>query len=139
MKRFVLAFVIAAVVMMALDAIWLTTMSPMIYKPMMGDMLRPQPDMVAAGLFYVLYVFGVVWLAVLPALSQRLGWGAVAFRSGLFGLVAYGTYDLTAQSVIAGWLWKLTAIDMAWGTFLTLVTGLATVFLLRAMGKAAGA
>ena len=60
MKRVVLAFVIAAVVMLALDAIWLTTMSPMIYKPMMGDMLRPQPDMVAAGMFYVLYVFGVV-------------------------------------------------------------------------------
>lgn len=135
MKRFVQAFLIAAGVMLALDGIWLSTMSPLLYTPMMGNLLKFSPDYVAAGIFYVLYIFGLTWLVLLPALAQRQGWGAVAFRSGLFGLVAYGTYDLTAQSVIAGWQWKLTAIDMAWGTFLTLTTGLATVFLVRALGK----
>ncbi len=36
-----------------------------------------------------------------------------------FGLVAYGTYDLTNQATLKGWSVSLSVIDMAWGTVLT--------------------
>ncbi|ESQ75738.1 DUF2177 family protein [Asticcacaulis sp. AC402] len=139
MLRILLAYGIAALVMLALDVVWLTTMVGMLYAPIMGDLMRPKPDMVAAVAFYVLYIFGLVWLVIRPALVHGVRWGSVAMASGLFGLVAYGTYDLTAQAVIVGWSWKLTVIDMIWGTFLTMTTGLCTVFLLKVMGQAKSA
>ena len=37
----------------------------------------------------------------------------------LLGLVAYGTYDFTNMAVIKDFTWRITLIDLAWGTFLT--------------------
>ena len=42
----------------------------------------------------------------------------------LFGLFAYGTYDLTNQATLRNWTTTLTIADMAWGT---LVSGIAAV------------
>jgi uncharacterized membrane protein len=36
-----------------------------------------------------------------------------------FGLVAYGTYDLTNLSTLKDWPPVITVVDMAWGTVLT--------------------
>jgi uncharacterized membrane protein len=43
----------------------------------------------------------------------------VAARGAFFGFVAYATFDLTAQAVLAHWSWLATVADMAWGTLLT--------------------
>ena len=43
-----------------------------------------------------------------------------AFWMGaLFGLVAYGTYDLTNLATIKNWSLKVTIIDLIWGGVLT--------------------
>ena len=40
-------------------------------------------------------------------------------RGALLGLSAYAAYDLTNQAVVKGWTWKLTLIDLAWGSLMT--------------------
>jgi uncharacterized membrane protein len=101
-----------------LDAIWLTTMGPRLYRPALGELLAPQPNMRAAVAFYLIYVAGIVFLAVIPALREASAIRAVTSGAAL-GLIAYATYDLTNQATLRVWPVHVTLIDMAWGAFLT--------------------
>lgn len=108
----------AFVVLMALDVVWLTTMAPLLYQPTIGHLLAPEPDLAAAALFYAVYLVGVLVFAVRPLTLDASAWAA-AGRGALFGFVAYATYDLTNQATLQNWPWRVTAIDLLWGTFLT--------------------
>jgi uncharacterized membrane protein len=116
--RYLLAYLGSGVVMAILDAIWLTTVGPRLYRPAIGEMLAPQPNMRAAVAFYLIYVAGIVFLAVTPALREASALRAVTSGAAL-GLIAYATYDLTNQATLRVWPVHVTLIDMAWGTALT--------------------
>ncbi len=103
---------------LAIDAVWLTTMTGAFYKPRLGALLLDKPDLLTALGFYLLYCVGVLGLAVRPAL-QSGEWTDALWRGALLGLVAYGTYDLTNQATLKGWSVELTIVDMIWGTVLT--------------------
>ncbi len=111
----VLALVVAAVTMGVLDGVWLAVVAKSFYRSQLAPILRPKFDGVAAGVFYLLYVVGIVALAVGPADSVA----NAAARGALLGLVAYGTYDLTNRATIEPFPWRLALADMAWGTALT--------------------
>ena len=113
------AYVAALVTLCAGDGVWLSTMLQT-YRRALGNLLAATPAFAPAALFYLLYAAGVVTLVVLPGVTARR-WGLVAARGGLFGLVAYGTYDLTNQATLRDWPVWLTVLDMGWGTVLTAV------------------
>lgn len=115
---FLVAFGVAAGVFLAMDAVWLTLMRTRLYEPGIGHLLAPQVDMVAAVLFYLLFWLGVVVFAVRP-FEREEPWYRATLRGSFFGLVTYATYDLTNQATLIDWPWWLTAIDLAWGTFIT--------------------
>ena len=77
-----------------------------------------------AAAFYLLYLVGLIALAVIPGL-QAGSVGAALWRGALFGLVAYATYDLTNLSTLANWPVNVTVIDMIWGTVLNSVVAVA--------------
>jgi len=104
-------------VFLALDATWLTLATGPIYKARLGNLLSEQPKLGVAAAFYVVYVVGIVALAVVPGLQEGAVAGAL-WRGALFGFLAYATYDLTNLSTITGWPWQVSVIDMVWGTFL---------------------
>jgi uncharacterized membrane protein len=118
MRTIALAWILAAVFFLALDAVWLTLMTPRLYQPVIGHLLRQPFDMLAAVLFYVVYVSGMVSLAIAPALAARSVAQAAA-RGATLGFVAYATYDLTNQATLQGWSWSITLADLAWGTTVT--------------------
>lgn len=113
-----------AATMLALDLLWLGVIAPPLYHRAIGPLLRPAPDAVAAALFYAVYLAGVNTFVV-NALAPEAPAARVMARGAGFGFVAYGTFDLTAQAVLAGWSPLVTAADMAWGTLLTAVVALA--------------
>jgi uncharacterized membrane protein len=123
--RAAVAYVVTLLVMLPLDATWLT-LTGGTYRQVMGDLLRPQFDLPAAVAFYLVYVFGVTVLVTVPA-SKVIPAG---LRGAVFGFTAYATYDLTALSVIRDWPLSLSLIDMAWGTVLTAVASGVTVWLM---------
>jgi uncharacterized membrane protein len=114
-RRFAVAFIVAALVFLALDAAWLALMAERLYRPAIGHLMREGFDPLAAALFYLAYLTGVTVFVVLPAADARR---ALA-RGALFGLVAYATYDLTNQATLRGWPWHVTLADLAWGAFVT--------------------
>lgn len=118
MLPYLAAYGASAVAFVAADAVWLTLAGPRLYRPVLGPLLADRLNGAAAIAFYLLYLFGVVALAVAPAL--RAGhWRSAAWSGLVLGVVAYGTYDLTNQATLRLWATRLTVIDMAWGGALT--------------------
>ena len=121
MIKILAAYLGTALTMLVLDAVWLTQMSPRLYQPRIGELLAAKPSLPPAVVFYLLYVAGIVLLAVLPALREG-GWKRLLIHAAAFGLVAYATYDLTNQATLKTWSTTITLVDMAWGTFITTVS-----------------
>ncbi|MDB5685992.1 MAG: rane-like protein [Rhizorhabdus sp.] len=118
MTRYLAAYAATLVVFAAIDAIWLTQVGPSLYRPIIGEILAPQPRMTPAVIFYLLFIAGIVYFAVAPALASGV-WTDALVKGALFGLFAYATYDLTNQATLSVWSTKITLFDMAWGTFLS--------------------
>ena len=119
MLKWIAAYLATAAAFAAIDFVWLSTMVDRLYRPVIGPILAPKPDMVAAVLFYVIYIGGIVFLAIAPAMKEG-AWTRAALNGAVLGFVAYATYDLTNQATLATWSVKLTVVDIAWGTVLTM-------------------
>ncbi|WP_374534086.1 DUF2177 family protein [Phenylobacterium sp.] len=102
----------------SIDTAWLGTMGDRLYRPMIGSMLAENFRLAPAIAFYALYAAGLTLFAVLPGLAEG-GWKKALVWGGLFGLFAYGTYDLTNLATLKTWSVKLSLIDMAWGAFVS--------------------
>ena len=132
MKTHVLSYVVTLIVMVGLDFVWLGRMGDAVYRPVMGDMALPGFRMAPGIAFYLIFVAGVVYFAVAPALA---GGGArtAALNGVVFGFCAYATYDLTNQATLKNWSTMLSVIDMGWGTLLTAVSATAAYFVVAAV------
>lgn len=113
------AYLAAGAAFAVVDAIWLTQVGPRLYRPALDAVLAERFDLTAAIVFYLVYIAGVVALAVLPAARDGAGLSRAALNGAMLGFVAYATYDLTNQATLKVWSWKITLADIAWGTFLT--------------------
>ncbi len=121
--KYVYASLAAAVVMIALDAVWLKFVLGNIFKNQLGDIMLGSPRWLPAILFYVIYAVGIVVLVVVPkAADSRLD---TVLTAAVFGFVAYGTYELSNMATLRSWAWHMVALDMAWGAFATAVSAFA--------------
>jgi uncharacterized membrane protein len=132
--QLIVAYVASAVVFFGLDLLWLGVIARSFYARQMGDLLREQPGLGIAGLFYAIYVGGIVLFAVLPSQSWR---GALLLGLAL-GVVAYGTYDFTNLATLRRWPVALALVDLAWGSVLTGLAATAGYLAVRVSGAGAG-
>jgi uncharacterized membrane protein len=128
--KYIAAYLGAGITFAVIDAIWLTTMTNRLYKPVIGPIMTDKPDMKAAVLFYLISIAGTVFLAIAPALKDE-SWTRAAINGAVLGFVAYATYDLTNQATLAAWQTKLTVIDLIWGTCLTTLSATGGYFAAR--------
>ena len=118
MKILLLSTAFAALIFLIIDVIWLSFAVKSFYRPNIGHLLLDKPVMWAAALFYIVYVFGLAVVIVEPSLSSD-DTIKFLFRAFMFGLVAYGTYNLTNMATVKGWSTSVTFVDMLWGGSLT--------------------
>jgi uncharacterized membrane protein len=71
-----------------------------------------------AAAFYLIYIAGIVFFALRPALDGGTWLTAVGHGAAL-GAFAYATYDLTNAATLKTWPLQLIVVDMAWGALLT--------------------
>lgn len=127
--NFIITFVTFGIIFALIDAVWLKT-SNTLYKKELGSLIRDKPDFVAAIIFYVIYVAGVSLFTITPVLDRSGSWLDVLVLAGMFGLVAYATYDLTNQATLKGWSKKIVVIDLAWGMIATAVSATVSYLLI---------
>jgi uncharacterized membrane protein len=117
-------YIIAVVVFFAIDMLWLGVIAKGFYHDQVGVLLKTNPNWIAAILFYLLFLVGLVVFVLLPAVEKQ----SIAYAIGLgafFGCIAYATYDLTNLATLKDWPIAVTIVDMLWGSILSaLVSGI---------------
>jgi len=127
--QLVIAYLAAALVFGALDAAWLGWAGPNLYRPALGDLLAPTFRLAPAGVFYLLYLAGMVWFAIRPGITGGLA--AAALNGALLGALCYATYDFTNQATLARWPTYVTVIDVCWGAFATMTAAVVATYAAR--------
>jgi len=109
---------VALLIFLALDLVWLGVVAKNFYRHQMGHLLSAEVNWVAAVLFYLVFIAGVVFFVVKPALESGNPVRALT-HGAIFGFIAYATYDLTNQATMRDWPTLVTVVDLAWGAVLT--------------------
>lgn len=115
--RFLVAYSTVAMSFAAIDMVWLGIMAERLYRPALGEILRPEPNILPAVFFYLFYPLGLLAFAVLPACSEQSAIRALT-SGAMFGCFTYATYDLTNQATLRNWSTTLTLADIGWGSLL---------------------
>jgi uncharacterized membrane protein len=126
-------YLAAVVAFLAIDMVWLGVVARGFYRKHLGFLLADQPNWWAAGIFYLLFIAGLLVFAVMPGL-QAGSLRRTVLLGGFFGLVTYATYDLTNHATIKDWPWIVTVVDMIWGTVLAASVSAAAYLAERWMG-----
>jgi len=116
--NFLIAYVITATVFLVIDFVWLSYIATDMFQKSLGHLLADQPNLIVAAGFYIFYCIGIVFFAVMPALEKG-EWITAALYGAFFGLIAYGTYEMTNLATLRDWPVKTAIVDMVWGTALT--------------------
>ncbi|MGX7245182.1 DUF2177 family protein [Enterococcus quebecensis] len=117
---------VSAVTFLTFDFIWLLLIAKKLYQEQLGGLMG-QTKLVPAIVFYVIYLMGIVFFVVNPALEKgSLLYALVA--GGFLGFLCYGTYDLTNLATLKDWPYLVTIIDLIWGTVVTASVSGITVY-----------
>ncbi|HWD13221.1 MULTISPECIES: DUF2177 family protein [Pseudochrobactrum] len=127
LKQAIIAYTTTAIVFFVVDFIWLSKMTSLFYRPRMANILMDQPNFTVAGLFYLVYVGGIIYFAVIPALNSN-SWLTAVINGAILGLIAYGTYDMTNLATLKNWSLSVSIVDMVWGLLLTAMASSAGYF-----------
>lgn len=136
-SSWVTQYLVAAAAFCLVDFLWLGTIAKGLYGRHLGDLLAPKPNVAAAVVFYAIFVAGLVFFVIHPAMEAG-SWQRAVFAGAFFGLVTYATWDLTNLAVLRGFPSSIVPIDMAWGTFLAASVSAATYALCTALPDWAG-
>ena len=75
--KYLWIYLVAAVVFLAIDALWLGYVARDFYKERLGDLLLARPRFGIAAGFYAIYVVGLIYFAIAPGLAAGSLWLAV--------------------------------------------------------------
>ncbi len=104
--------------MFLIDLVWLGVIAKQLYGRYIGSLMVDPIVWPAAIIFYILYIAGLVYFAIIPAIHAE-SWMVALTRGALFGFMCYMTYDLTNMAVLRGWSWQVVGIDILWGAVLS--------------------
>ncbi len=111
-------FIVTFITFLAIDGLWLTIIAKDFYAKHLGFIMTKTPNLTAALIFYLIYIFTMVVLVISPALQKGSLMTAI-LTGALFGLCAYATYDLTNLATLKDWPLLVTIVDLIWGTVLS--------------------
>jgi len=111
-------YLIALPVFFAIDMVWLGLVANNFYKKHIGFLMTSEVNWVAALIFYLLFIAGLVIFVITPALEKN-SLPTALLLGALFGLMTYATYDLTNLATIKHWPVLVTVVDLLWGMTLS--------------------
>ena len=130
MKIILLATLLAALIFLIIDIIWLSFAVKSFYRPNIGHLLLDKPVMWAAAMVYIIYVFGIGVVIIEPSINLENTFSFL-LKAFVFGLVAYGTYNLTNMATVKGWSSSVVFVDMIWGGSLTAFSSYSGIILAK--------
>jgi uncharacterized membrane protein len=132
--HFLKVYALTLVIFFLVDIVWLGVISKKLYKEYLGHLMAPNVNWAAALVFYFLFIAGLVFFVIMPAIEKGDLMYAITVGA-FFGLITYGTYDLTNLATLRDWPLNITIIDLVWGTFLNAATSGITYFVATSLLK----
>lgn len=126
--NFLLTYLITLIVFFVIDIIWLGLVAKNFYQKHIGFLMKEKTNWVAAVIFYFIFILGLVFFVINPALASESMLEAL-LTGAFFGFIAYATYDLTNLATLAKWPLKVTVVDLIWGTTLGGLVSVISYFL----------
>jgi len=128
LTRYILLYLATVPVFFLIDLVWLGVVARDFYRSQIGSLMADPIVWWAAILFYLLFIAGIIFFAVLPGLDAG-SWTKALALGAAFGFFAYMTYDLTNLATLRGWPITLVVVDIAWGTVLAASVATASYFI----------
>lgn len=116
--KYIALFFITTVVFFAIDMLWLGVIAKNFYREKLSFIFTGEVNWLAAVIFYLIYIGGIIYFAILPGIHSE-NWRMVVLNGAVLGFLCYATYDLTNMATIKQWPLVVVVVDIAWGTFLT--------------------
>jgi uncharacterized membrane protein len=110
-KRYAILYLATLIVIIPIDFLFLGTIAKSFFTSQVGDMLG-DIRFAPAILFYLLFVAGILIFVSGPATAT---WQSTLLYGALFGLFCYGTFELTALSLLRHWGTFVTAVSATIG------------------------
>lgn len=136
--KLVALWLVAGSVLFVADMIVIPRLILPAFEADVGGLLRADPWLGAALVFYLMYPAGLVAYVARPALAAGRSLGATCLAGIGFGAVAYGTFEFTSLAILEGWTWRLALLDTAWGGAVSGAASAAAVGLVRAVPRLRG-
>ena len=130
MLKPIVLYLIATITFFAIDLTWLGLIARKFYFDQLGHLMKTDINWVAAIIFYLIFIVGILIFAVFPAINSNSIQKAIILGA-LFGFIAYATYDLTNLATLKDWPIKLVIVDMIWGSILSATVATVTFYLSR--------
>lgn len=128
--KLIISYLLTALVFFAIDMVWLGLIARNLYRKYLGSFLSDTVNWTAAIIFYLLFIVGIFYFAILPAIEKNSLAKAV-LSGALFGFFTYATYDLTNLATLKNWPLPIVFIDMAWGAVLTALVSTAGYYIVK--------
>jgi uncharacterized membrane protein len=125
---FLKLYAIALPVFFAIDMLWLGLLARTFYQNQIGFLMKSPVNWVAAIIFYLLFLVGLVVFVIEPTVEKK-DWLLALGKGALFGLITYATYDLTNLATLKDWPITVVWVDMIWGTVLAASVSIITFFI----------
>jgi uncharacterized membrane protein len=113
-------YLVSLAAFLAIDMLWLGLVARSFYQQQLGFIMAPSVNWLAATVFYLLFIVGILFFVVVPGLESG-SLKTTLLRAALFGLITYATYDLTNLATLKDWPALLSIVDMLWGTVLSVL------------------
>lgn len=126
-------YLIAFPVFFVIDLFWLGLIAKNFYQKYIGFLMTPNVNWLAAIIFYLLFIAGLVIFVIAPSLEKNSWINAVLFGA-LFGLITYATYDLTNLATLKNWPLIVTVVDLIWGLTISSLVSVISYFLAKKLG-----
>ena len=121
-------YLLCTLIFFAIDMIWLGVVAKNFYKEKLGFIFTGEVNWSAAIIFYLIYIGGILFFAVLPALRDH-SWQIALINGAVLGGLCYATYDLTNMATIKQWPLIVVVVDIIWGIALTGSVSLLTYYI----------
>jgi uncharacterized membrane protein len=125
-----ISYLLTSVVFFAIDMVWLGFIAKDLYRKYLGNFLSDKVNWTAAIVFYLLFIIGIFYFAILPAVEKNSLMKAI-ISGAFFGILTYATYDLTNLATLKNWPLPIVFIDIAWGALLTGIVSTAGYYIVK--------
>ena len=127
----VVSYLLTAMVFFGIDLVWLGLVAKNMYNRNIRHLMSSQVNWVAAVVFYLAFIVGILVFAVYPSVDRDSLLRAIVLGV-LFGFFTYSTYDLTNLATLRDWPLSVTIVDIAWGMVLTGAVSAVGFFIVKA-------